>query len=45
MDEFVLKSFNLGVIEKLQIGHDNKGGGAGWFLDHIEVEDTQNEEK
>jgi len=26
-----------GEIEKLRIGHDGKGRGAGWHLDRVEV--------
>ena len=27
----------LAPIEKIDIGHDNSGVGAGWFLDHVRL--------
>ncbi|GLC44364.1 hypothetical protein PLESTF_000049800 [Pleodorina starrii] len=36
-DEFVMESVDVGAIKKLQIGHDNKGLGPAWHLDHVEV--------
>lgn len=30
----------MGEINKIQIGHDNKGFGSAWFLDSIIVEDV-----
>ena len=30
---------SVGEINKVQIGHDNKGMAPGWFLDRIIVED------
>ncbi|XP_072045883.1 lipoxygenase homology domain-containing protein 1-like [Amphiura filiformis] len=37
-DHFVVDSFQLGKIKSVKIGHDNKGGFAGWMLDNVEVE-------
>uniref|UniRef100_H2ZAW6 PLAT domain-containing protein n=1 Tax=Ciona savignyi TaxID=51511 RepID=H2ZAW6_CIOSA len=38
IDTFVLELDDIGeVIEKLRIGHDGKGWGAGWHLDKVEV--------
>ena len=36
-DEFVVETIDIGVIKKLQIGHDNKGLAAAWHLDNVEV--------
>ncbi|XP_012940880.1 lipoxygenase homology domain-containing protein 1 [Aplysia californica] len=38
-DVFRIKAIDLGKLTKLNIRHDNKGGGADWFLDRVEVED------
>jgi lipoxygenase homology domain-containing protein 1 len=38
IDEFVVESEDLGKIEKIEIGHDGRGVGAGWFLDHVQIE-------
>ncbi len=38
-DEFVIECPNVGELNKIQIGHDNKGLAAGWFLDTVWVED------
>ena len=27
----------LGTLNRVRIGHDNKGGSAGWFLDKVIV--------
>jgi hypothetical protein len=37
VDEFVLAAANLGKLQKIRIGHDGTGAGAGWFLDKIVV--------
>jgi len=37
-----VSAVELGKIKKLKIRHDNKGGGAAWFLGHVEVEDPKN---
>lgn len=31
-DKFTLDAPNLGKLRKISIGHNNKGGSAGWFL-------------
>ncbi|MEW5309958.1 MAG: hypothetical protein WDW38_001797 [Sanguina aurantia] len=36
-DEFIVESVDVGQFLKLQIGHDNKGLGPAWKLDHVEV--------
>jgi lipoxygenase homology domain-containing protein 1 len=38
IDEFVLENEDLGKIEKIEIGHDGRGVGAGWFLDYVQIE-------
>ena len=35
----------LGKLKKVKIRHDNKGGGAAWFLGHVEVEDPRKRQK
>ena len=41
-DEFTVKAIELGTLKKVKIRHDNKGGGAAWFLGHVEVLDPKN---
>lgn len=42
-DIFTIKAVALGSLTKCRIRHDNTGlVGAAWFLDRVEVEDTQN---
>nr|KAI8760088.1 lipoxygenase homology domain-containing protein 1-like [Biomphalaria glabrata] len=41
-DVFTVKAVDLGKLVKVNIRHDNKGGGADWFLDRVEVEDPKN---
>lgn len=36
-DEFKVELDTLGVLHKLRVWHDNKGGFAGWHLSHIEL--------
>lgn len=38
-DEFKIECPSVGEINKILIGHNNKGTGPGWFLDRILVED------
>ncbi|KAM9632188.1 lipoxygenase homology domain-containing protein 1 isoform 3-T3 [Trichechus inunguis] len=44
-DKFILDSPDLGQLMKINIGHNNKGGSAGWFLSKIVVEDIGNKRK
>ncbi|CAF2355156.1 unnamed protein product [Rotaria sp. Silwood2] len=38
VDTFVLELEDVGKdIEKIRIGHDNRGLGAAWHLDHVEI--------
>ena len=41
-DVFNVTAVELGKLKKLKIRHDNKGGGAAWYLDRVEVEDPKN---
>lgn len=34
-DKFTLDAPNLGSLRKINIGHNNKGGSAGWFLEKV----------
>ena len=36
-DTFSLEIMELGKIQSVKIRHDNKGGRAGWFLDHLKL--------
>jgi len=44
-DAFTVTAVELGRLKKLKIRHDNKGGGAAWYLDRVEVEDPKNSKK
>ncbi|XP_063957148.1 lipoxygenase homology domain-containing protein 1-like [Lytechinus pictus] len=37
-DEFVVEAVDIGELEKIRIGHDNKGGFAGWKLEKVEID-------
>ena len=37
VDDFKIEALDLGQLAKLQIEHDNKGFGAGWFLEKVIV--------
>ena len=39
-DSFYFESANLGEIEKIKVGHNNKLFGADWLLDEINVENN-----
>ncbi|KAJ6662996.1 hypothetical protein lerEdw1_010817, partial [Lerista edwardsae] len=41
-DKFTLDAPNLGKLRKISIGHNNKGGSAGWLLDKVIIEDIGN---
>uniref|UniRef100_A0A672MKZ3 Lipoxygenase homology domain-containing protein 1-like n=1 Tax=Sinocyclocheilus grahami TaxID=75366 RepID=A0A672MKZ3_SINGR len=36
-DEFLVEAVNLGLIRRVRIGHDGRGGGCGWFLDKVMI--------
>ena len=42
VDEFSLESPALGQIQRVRIGHDNRGPAPGWFLDKVIVDDMDN---
>jgi hypothetical protein len=44
-DIFKINAVELGRLKKLKIRHDNKGGGAAWYLDRVEVEDPKNNKR
>ncbi|XP_036085909.1 lipoxygenase homology domain-containing protein 1 isoform X3 [Rousettus aegyptiacus] len=44
-DKFTLDAPDLGQLMKISIGHNNKGGSAGWFLSKIVIEDIGNKRK
>ncbi|XP_030048769.1 lipoxygenase homology domain-containing protein 1 [Microcaecilia unicolor] len=37
-DVFTVEAVDIGELKKIKIGHDNKGGSAGWFLDWVEID-------
>uniref|UniRef100_A0A3Q2PVY7 Lipoxygenase homology PLAT domains 1 n=1 Tax=Fundulus heteroclitus TaxID=8078 RepID=A0A3Q2PVY7_FUNHE len=37
IDIFTVESFDIGQINRLLIGHTNKGMRAGWFLDSVQI--------
>uniref|UniRef100_A0A8C9AWV7 Lipoxygenase homology PLAT domains 1 n=1 Tax=Prolemur simus TaxID=1328070 RepID=A0A8C9AWV7_PROSS len=44
-DKFMLDAPDLGQLMKINIGHNNKGSSAGWFLAKIVIEDIGNRRK
>uniref|UniRef100_A0A673VTK2 Lipoxygenase homology domains 1 n=1 Tax=Suricata suricatta TaxID=37032 RepID=A0A673VTK2_SURSU len=44
-DKFILDAPDLGQLMKINIGHNNRGGSAGWFLSKIVIEDFGNKRK
>ncbi|XP_004684062.1 PREDICTED: lipoxygenase homology domain-containing protein 1 [Condylura cristata] len=44
-DKFMLDAPDLGQLMKINIGHNNKGRSAGWFLSKIIIEDIGNKRK
>uniref|UniRef100_A0AAY4A0E6 PLAT domain-containing protein n=1 Tax=Denticeps clupeoides TaxID=299321 RepID=A0AAY4A0E6_9TELE len=43
-DKFTIEAPNLGRLQKITIGHNNKGGSAGWCLDKVVIDDMGNKE-
>ena len=41
MDEFEIEAVDLKDLERIRIGHDGKGPGAGWFLDKVVIKDPR----
>ncbi|XP_021569028.1 lipoxygenase homology domain-containing protein 1 [Carlito syrichta] len=44
-DKFMLDAPDLGQLMKINVGHNNKGASAGWFLSKIIIEDIGNKRK
>ncbi|OWK01589.1 hypothetical protein Celaphus_00017767, partial [Cervus elaphus hippelaphus] len=44
-DKFMLDAPDLGQLIKINVGHNNKGASAGWFLSKIVIEDIGNKRK
>ncbi|KAI5280037.1 Lipoxygenase-likey Domain-Containing Protein 1 [Manis pentadactyla] len=44
-DKFTLDAPDLGQLMKINVGHNNKGASAGWFLSTIVIEDIGNKRK
>ncbi|XP_062933378.1 lipoxygenase homology domain-containing protein 1 isoform X1 [Cynocephalus volans] len=44
-DKFMLDAPDLGQLMKINVGHNNKGASAGWFLCKIVIEDIGNRRK
>ncbi|XP_074659812.1 lipoxygenase homology domain-containing protein 1-like [Tubulanus polymorphus] len=40
-DEFTVSCPHIGKLDRIRIGHDNKGPAPGWFLDKIIVDDME----
>ena len=45
VDEFLIEAVLLKNLEKIRIGHDGRGSGAGWFLDKVVVQDPRDDSK
>lgn len=37
-DKFTMEAPNLGRLQKITIGHNNKGSSAGWCLDKVRAD-------
>ncbi len=44
-DNFQIRSANVGEIGKINISHDGKGSGAGWFCESIQITNKLNNNK
>lgn len=44
-DDFKIEALDLGQLTRLRIEHDNKGFGAGWMLDKVDVTNLTTQEK
>ena len=45
MDRFEIKAVDLRDVQKVTVGHDGKGAGAGWLLEKIIVHDPNEKDK
>ena len=41
-DEFSVEALDIGIVQRIRIGHDNAGLGSAWFLESVNIEDTLN---
>ena len=41
VDEFKVKTFDIGNLEKIKIGHDDSGFGSAWHLAKVEVKEVK----
>ncbi|KAM3928088.1 oxygen-regulated protein 1 [Leptodactylus fuscus] len=44
VDIFIITTVNIGRISHIEIGHDGKGMGNGWFLEKVEIRTESTEE-
>nr|XP_056710895.1 oxygen-regulated protein 1 [Euleptes europaea] len=44
-DTFKIKTKDVGTLQKIEIGHDGKGIGSGWFLEKLEITDVSTSEQ
>ncbi|XP_077208521.1 oxygen-regulated protein 1 [Paroedura picta] len=44
-DTFKIKTKNVGRLQKIEIGHDGRGFGSGWFLEKLEITDVSTSEQ
>lgn len=44
VDKFTIEAVDLGEVFKIRVRHDNSLIGADWYLDQVEVLDTETEE-
>ena len=44
-DAFLIEAVNLDELERVVVGHDGKGFGAGWYLEKIIVREKEGDEK
>ncbi|XP_036889676.1 lipoxygenase homology domain-containing protein 1 isoform X1 [Sturnira hondurensis] len=42
-DTFIVNAIDLGPLTKIRIRHDNAGNKSGWFLERVDIVDTNNE--
>ena len=45
VDQFDIEAVKLQALEKIRVGHDGSGPGAGWFLDKIVITDPNDPTK
>jgi len=45
VDAFGIETSDIGKIQKINIGHDNSGFGASWFLDKVVITSEKSQEK